>query len=206
MAMYKPSATLAGNTVAMQQLYEHLNLFCGVTPADFEHIQAFFEMVEVGKKEHLYLADAPNLQHYFVLEGCLHLYFLNENGKPQTLQFAIANWWLTDYLAFPEHRGSEFYIQAVNPSKVLAISAQGQEALLKEFPQLEAYFRVIYQKAYGAAINRMRYVFGCSKEEIYYEFREVFPDFVKEVPQYLVATYLGLSPEYVSKLNKKALS
>ena len=71
---------------------------------------------------------------------------------------------------------------------------------------MEVYFRNIYEIAYGAAIMRMKYIFTYTKEEIYFKFRDAFPDFVNNMPQYLVATYLGLSPEYVSKLRRKDVS
>lgn len=189
----------------MYRLFEHINKYTSITQDEFQEIASYFETVTLHKKEHIYQPGSP-LQHYFVLEGCLHMYLINERGGEQTLQFAIDNWWLTDYLAFQQKQCSEFYIQAVNASNILSISAQHQEELLKNFPIMEVYFRNIYQTAYGASINRMKYIFTCSKEEIYFKFKEAFPDFVNAVPQYLVATYLGLSPEYVSKLNKKHFS
>ncbi len=189
----------------MQELYFHINRYCTITPQEFTEISSYFSVRSLSKKEHLYRPGSP-LPHYFVLSGCVHLYLVNERGSEQTLQFAIDQWWLTDYLAFQKNKSSEFYIQAVHPSEVASISYEDQELLLQRFPQLEAYFRKVFEIAYGAAINRMKYIFTCSKEEIYFKFKEAFPEFVQEVPQYLVATYLGLSPEYVSKLNKKQFS
>lgn len=132
------------------------------------------------------------------------MYFISDRGSEQTLQFAINNWWITDTLAFQNNRSSEFCIQAVESSIILQISHKNQESLFLEFPKMETYFRHIYETAYGAAIMRMKYIFNYSKEEIYFEFRNAFPDFVNNVPQYLVATYLGLSPEYVSKIRRKS--
>lgn len=190
----------------MKSLYSHISKFVDVSEEEFKELTSYFKEIELKKKELIYTAGSNDLQHYFVIDGCLHMYLVNERGSEQTLQFAIEDWWITDYLAFQQHRQSEFYIQAVKNSRIIAISAADQEKLLQDFPKMETYFRHIYQTAYGAAINRMKYIFTCSKEEIYFKFKEAFPDFVNDVPQYLVATYLGLSPEYVSKLNKKQLS
>lgn len=187
----------------MKQLYEHINNYTKISDERFQEMIPFFETVQVQKKEMIYTAFQNNLSHYFILDGCVQMYFINEKGKEQIVQFAINNWWITDYLAFQSGRNSEFYVQAVQPSKMLKISYQDQESLLQKFPEMEVYFRKIYQIGYGAAINRMKYIFSYSKEEIYFQFKESFPKFVKDVPQYLVANYLGLSAEYVSKLNNK---
>ena len=190
----------------MQQLYNHINQYINVNKEDFDEISSFFQIKSIKKKETIYSAGSNNLEHFFVFTGCLHMYLVNDKGAEQTLQFAIKNWWLTDYLAFQNNRSSEFYIQAIEPTTVLKISFENQAKLLLQFPKMETYFRNIYQIAYGASIMRMKYIFTYSKEEIYLKFSEAFPDFVNNVPQYLVATYLGLSPEYVSKIRRKRFS
>lgn len=190
----------------MKELYDHICKFIDLNDAEFEAVASYFERVSLRKKDIIYRAGDKTLDHYFVINGCMHMYFINDRGAEQTIQFAIKDWWITDYLAFQHKTVSEFYIQAVEPSDVLRISGQKQEELLKRFPKMETYFRTIYQIAYGAALMRMKYIFDYSKEEIYFKFRDAFPDFVQNVPQYLVATYLGLSPEYVSKLRRKSTS
>lgn len=190
----------------MQELYDHINKFSKISFTEFEEVLSFFEMKSVIKKEVFYRPPNQILKHYFVVKGCVHLYFINERGTEQTLQFGINNWWITDYSAFQHNRNSEFYIQAVEDSVILQITYQKQEELLQRVPKVEAYFRNIYQIGYGAAIMRMKYIFSYSKEEIYFKFRDAYPEFVNSVPQYLVATYLGLSPEYVSKLRRKSIS
>ncbi|AYN67672.1 Crp/Fnr family transcriptional regulator [Euzebyella marina] len=190
----------------MNELHKHILGFCDLNNEQFELVRDYFEYKRVSKKETLYEAGSNNLGHFFVVKGCLHMYLINERGSQQTLQFAIDNWWLTDHQAFRNRTASEFYIQAVEASEVLIISNEKQADLLQRFPQMEVYFRNIYAIAYGAAIMRMKYIFTYTKEEIYFKFRDAFPEFVNNVPQYLVATYLGLSPEYVSKLRRKDVS
>ncbi|WP_445709866.1 Crp/Fnr family transcriptional regulator [Flavobacterium sp.] len=190
----------------MQKLFDHIKKYININENEFQEIASFFETKPVHKKEVFYTPGSTSLKHYFVLEGCVHMYFVNDKGTEQTLQFAIENWWITDCLAFQNNRSSEFFIQAVDSSVILQIGYKEQEELLLKFPKMEIYFRNIYQTAYGAAIMRMKYMFSYSKEEIYCRFKEAFPEFVNNVPQYLVATYLGLSPEYVSKIRRKSIS
>lgn len=144
--------------------------------------------------------------NYLVLSGCIHLYFLDEKGIEKTVQFGIENWWLTDYLAFYHQKTTDFYLQAVEDAEILMITYPKQQELFQKHPKLEQYFRHIYQIAQGAATMRMKYIFDYSKEDIFFRFRELFPEFVQRVPQYMLATYLGLTPEYLSEIKKKGIS
>lgn len=131
------------------------------------------------------------------------MYFTTEKGTERTVQFALECWWLTDFLAFQNHTSTNFNVQAVEKSQVLSLSNVQQELLLEEFPMLERYFRTIYQIAYGATLVKLKYLYDLSKEEIYLHFIEHFPEFAQRVPQYLIASFLGLTPEYVSEIRAK---
>ena len=144
--------------------------------------------------------------NFFVLKGCLHMYFTNEKGIERTVQFAIDDWWMTDCLAYLNQTKSGFTIQAVEDTQLLSITFDGQEQLLEEFPQLERYFRIMYQIGYGSSLMKMKHMFDFSKEEIYLHFTEHYPDFAQRVPQYLIASFLGLTPEYVSEIRAKKRS
>ncbi|WP_296705349.1 Crp/Fnr family transcriptional regulator [Algoriphagus sp.] len=187
-------------------LYLHLSKYVVVSESEFSDILNFFEKRKLSKKEIIMQAGTKCNSNYFVAQGCLHMYLVNENGNEQTVQFGIENWWITDFMAFQHQKTTDYFIQAVENSEILCIDSKKQEELFKKFPQVESYFRIIYQTAYGAAINRLKYIFTYSKEVIYYKFREQFPDFVARVPQYLVATYLGLTPEYLSQIKHKQQS
>ena len=187
----------------MEELFAHLSKYCDVTRDEFRQIQSFFELRHVDKKQELYRAGRPNLHHYFVVRGCLQMYFITQRGVESTLQFAITDWWMTDYLAWRGGERSEFSIQAVEDSVVLEINKEQQTTLLRRHPVLETYFRKVYEIAYGAALQRIKYMANWSKEEIYFYFRDAHPEFTRNVPQYLLASYLGLTPEYLSKLRRK---
>ncbi len=134
------------------------------------------------------------------------MFFINDQGVERTIQFAIENWWITDPLAFLNEETTTFQIQALERTEVLAISKAQQEKLLLEYPQLERYFRTIYQISYGASLRKMKYLYGFSKEEIYFHFVTHFPEFAQRVPQYVIASFLDLTPEYVSEIRRKKRS
>ncbi|UTW65462.1 Crp/Fnr family transcriptional regulator [bacterium SCSIO 12643] len=186
-----------------KELFNHFNKYVKINEPDFEQMLLFFDQIELKKKELLMRSGQRCYKNHFVLKGCLHLFFVNDKGIERTVQFAIENWWLTDFLAFHHGSTTEFSIQAVEPTQVLSISYQNQEILLQKFPQLEKYFRHIYQISYGAALIKMKHLYNFSKEEMYFNFIEQFPEFEQRVPQYLIASFLGLTPEYVSEIRSK---
>jgi Cyclic nucleotide-binding domain. len=180
----------------------HVQKIIQVSTLNEVQVLSYFEEQQCPKKDILLPSNTCCKYHYFVIEGCLRMFFINEKGIEQTVQFAIENWWLTDYMAFAEKTTSEFSIQAVEPTTVLQITTQQQENLLTQFPMLERYFRIVYQKAYAASLYRLKYLFDFSREELFVHFSRNFPEFVKRVPQHLLASFLNMTPEYLSEIKK----
>lgn len=186
-------------------LYQHIKKFANVSEIDFAEILTFFEALSPKKKDVLLQEGELCRRNFFVVKGCLRLFFLKETGVEQTTQFAIENWWLTDNLAFLEQKQSSFTIQAVENSEVLAISHDTREEMLEKFPQMERYFRNVYEKAFATQQLRVKYINDYSREEMYIYFAKVQPAFLQRVPQYMLASYLGFTPEYLSEIKKKHL-
>ena len=134
------------------------------------------------------------------------MFFINDKGVEQTTQFAIENWWLSDYMAYGTKNRSDYFIQAVERTELLSIHYAQEELLLESFPVMERYFRHVHQRAHAAAQFRIKGVFSLSREEAYYLFAKRFPEFVNRVPQYLLASYLGFTPEYLSEIRGKKRS
>lgn len=182
---------------------KHISKFTRVTDEEFEEIKKFFDMKEVSKKENLLAQGQICRHHYFVLDGLLRKFYINEKGTEQTTEFAIETWWLTDNFAYENKVPTEFYIQAIEKSTILYLTQEKQEKLLMEFPIMERYFRFVYQRAYAAAQKRIQFLFSFSKEEFYFQAVRNHPEFVQRVPQYLIASYLGFTPEYLSEIRKR---
>lgn len=191
----------------MQELFKkHLDKFIGINESEFSLVLPYFKLVSVKKKENLLIEGQVCKSHYFVLTGCLRKFFINNKGVEQTTEFAIENWWMTDHLSFEHQTPTEFYIQAVEPSVILCIDAASQEKLLEDFPKMERYFRLVYQRAYAASQMRIKFLYDFSKEEFYDHLVKKHPAFVQRIPQYLIASFLGFTPEYLSELRNKRRS
>ena len=183
--------------------YEHLNKFIEVDEEDFKEIISFFNYRELNRKESINKAGEECNYNHFVLNGCLQMFFIDDKGVERTIQFAIENWWITDCLAFYNQTISDFYIQAVEKTQIISISDKKQTELLDKFPKLEKYFRIIYQISFGSSIMKMKYLHDFTNEDKYFHFIDKYPEFAQRVPQYLLASYLGLTPEYVSEIRSK---
>ena len=188
---------------AAVKLIEHIkNITCSAV-VDAAAVSQSFKSSHIAKKQIVQPANRECTTLFFVARGCLRMFFVDAKGVERTTQFAIENWWLTDFLAFERKQQTEFSIQAVEPTDVLSIDHNSYESLLAKYPQMERYFRTIYQRGYGASLLRMKYQQDFSREELYRHFAGLFPEFVQRVPQYLLASYLDITPEYLSELRKK---
>ncbi|SKB44893.1 cAMP-binding domain of CRP or a regulatory subunit of cAMP-dependent protein kinases [Parapedobacter luteus] len=187
-------------------LKTHINKFAQISDDEFQRISTYFQHRILKKKENLLVEGQVCRANYFVLNGILRKFFINDKGVEQTTEFAIENWWMTETFSYLNKEPTPFYIQAVQQTDVLVIQQAGYDNLLQEHPVMERYFRCIYQKAYAAAQMRIKFIYEHSREELYHHFRKNQPEFLQRVPQYLVASYLGFTPEYLSEIRKKKFS
>lgn len=191
--------------LVIPQLLSHIRKCCTIQ-VDNALIEPFFEHKHYKKKELLLTEGQHCFEKFFIIKGCVQLCYLKQNGTEQTIDFAIENWWISDFMAFPNGGIAQFSIRATEDTEVLSISADRQDQLLKQLPELEGYFHRVFQRAYAASQMRLRYLYEFSKEELYLNFLQRFPDFTQRVPQYLLASFLGFTPEYLSELRKKFIS
>ena len=190
----------------LEQFKKHLDKFIKISDDEFADITGYFEQQTLKKKENVLTEGQICKASYFVLDGILRKFFINEKGVQQTTEFAIENWWMTETFSYINQTATEFYIQAVLPTEVLVIRQHALDDLLEKHPVMEKYFRMVYQKAYAAAQMRVKLLYEHSREELYRQFLKNQPAFLQRVPQYLVASYLGFTPEYLSEIRKKNFS
>jgi CRP-like cAMP-binding protein len=155
---------------------------------------------QIRKKEFLLKEGQVCTANYFVLKGCLRMYFIREDGVEQITQFAIENWWITDFQSLDWQQPSRFYIQSIEASSLAVLDRAALAPLCDRLPQMDRYLRLIVQRAFAAAQQHRFYSQADSSEERYLRFTTGFPEFIQRIPQYMVASYLGFTPEFISKL------
>ena len=189
-----------------EALFQHIEKFITLESSDIDTLESCLNISVIKKKEHVLKEGQFCNTMYFITKGCMRQYIINSKGTEQTLQFGIENWWITDYLSYHNHIPSHFYIQAIENSEVIAIEKQTLEALLIQIPKLERYFRIVAQKSFGAAQMRIKFLFTMSAEERYHHFNNLNPEFVQRIPQYMLASYLDFSAEFMSKIRAWKIS
>ncbi|MBO9203879.1 MULTISPECIES: Crp/Fnr family transcriptional regulator [Niastella] len=189
-----------------EHLVAHIKKFISLDAEKIRLLESFFEQRTYRKKEVLLSEGDRCYEKFFIVSGCVHLSYLKQNGIEQTTDFALENWWISDFMAFQNGSVAQFSIRAVEKTEVLCISADRQRKLLDLMPELNAYFHLVFQRAFAASQFRFRLLSEFSKEDLYRHFKQHFPEFLQRVPQYLLASFLGFTPEYLSEIRKKHLS
>lgn len=185
------------------EIISHMKKFISLTEAEEELLASYLTVRDIKKKEHLLKQGEVCRENYFVLKGCFRLYLITSKGAEQVIQFGIENWWITEYHSYKSGLPSGFYLQAIENATVVALDRSVQEELFEKLPQLEKYFRLVLEKAYAAQLMRIHYIFNLTGEEQYRMMVEKYPAFVQRVPQYMLASFLGITPEFLSMLRAK---
>jgi CRP-like cAMP-binding protein len=184
-------------------LIKHIRQFIEMDNEQQIILEPYIKTIKLKKKDLLLNHRQICRSLFFVEKGCLRMYFVNAKGFEQTTQFAIEKWWISDYMSFINYSPSDYYIQAIEHSEIQFIVKSDLEKLLIEIPSLNHYFHIIMQKNLAASQQRIKLLYEMSKEELYFHFVKSFPEFSQRIPQFMIASYLGLTAEYVSELRKK---
>ncbi|ETZ19954.1 Crp/Fnr family transcriptional regulator [Pedobacter sp. V48] len=161
------------------------------------------ELKILKKKEYLLEAGKLCKGDYFIIKGCLRQFYINKKLNEQIINFGLENWWIADQDSLLNKQPSTTNIQAIEPSELLFLSEKNKTVLFEKIPRLESYFRIMMQKAFVASQRRVGYIFNQTEEERYRHFSSLFPDFMQRVPQYMLASYLGFTPQFLSRLRAK---
>lgn len=155
-------------------------------------------------KQHDHILESGQINKYciYVQSGCLMMYYTDKSGTDHVLQFPVAGWWTGDLQSFHSAIPSRFSIKALTDCEVLMIAQENFSELLHEVPPLEKYFRIIYQNALVTQQDRLIQNFSATAEERYLAFQKTYPSLEQYVPLKYIASYLGITPEFLSKVRR----
>ena len=158
------------------------------------------------KRKQLYLHRGEICSYStFVVRGCLRGYTIDDNGLEHVLSFAPADWWIADMYSFISQEPAYLNIDALEDSVVLRLSKENLEKLYAEVPKFERYFRILVEKSLVAHQQRLLNNMTFTAEERYQEFCRLYPSLIDRLPQKQIAAYLGVSPEFFSRMRSKLL-
>lgn len=158
---------------------------------------------QVAKKAMVIHAGDVSDREIFVVSGCLRLFFIDEAGRQVTLSFAPEGWWTGDLASFTQRMPSRFFVEAVEDTVFLSIEYAEKEKLFHEVPKLERAFRLMVQRHLSALQDRFVQMVSGSAELCYTDFLHKYPSLSGRVPQQVIASYVGITPEFLSKLRSR---
>lgn len=176
------------------------------TETEKDFILPKFKKVELKKGAIILQENEVVRDQYFVLDGCLRTYFIDVSGKEFTLQFAINDWWISDYTAFFSTTKAILNIECIKAATLYKISRENMEDLYKSFPRLEHLFRKKLENAFASFQKRILSNLAQSAQERYLSFIETYPNIEQHIKNYHIASYLGITTESLSRIRKKMAS
>ena len=175
--------------------------------SEFESISQYFKFLTIGKKEKLVSEGHCADKTFFIQKGLLVSYKTLESGEIQVVRFAKENHWMGDLNSFLTGSKALFTVEALEPSELWVLTRSGWENALKQSPAFETFFRILVQTAYANVLVQLSDIYSEDAQAKYDRLRDQYPDLLQRVPQYLIASYLGILPSSLSRIrNKKPIS
>lgn len=191
----------------MEQYFEPLiNSFKKYFPLNSEEqleVERLFRQRIVKRKGFLLQEGEICNHYYFVVSGCFRMYAIDSDFKEHNLQFAVENDWVVDFQSFYTEKPSKLYIEAVEPSFVLQISHEDLLYLYVNYPKFDRNFRIIVEQKYIGYQYRILQNISSTGEERYVRFLNDYPHLINRLPNTQIASYIGVTPEFLSKIRKK---
>ena len=141
----------------------------------------------------------------FVLSGSLKTFYIDNEGQEHIVMFAVENWWTADLGSFISQTPADFNVQCLENSVLAQIRFEDLQQLYTDIPKLERFFRIIIEKAFVSSQKRVINNFSLPAKERYLKFREQYPQIEQRVPQYMIASYLGITKEFLSKIRNQLI-
>jgi CRP-like cAMP-binding protein len=177
-----------------------------------ENEEAYFvsllRAIKVKKKQFIVQPEFTCKYRSYVVSGAMRAYIIDKKGQEHTIAFAVDDWWISDYNSYISQEPATLFVEALEDTVLIQIDYNAEQLLMETIPKFERFFRIITQRSLGFLQKRLLSNLSKTAEERYDEFLEKYPSIANRVPQYTLASYLGFTPVFLSKIrnrrNKKA--
>jgi CRP-like cAMP-binding protein len=183
-----------------EQLYKSIQEHVTLTDQEWELCRNNFRPKRMLKRQFLLQEGDLCRQLSFIEKGALCSYSVDSDGNRHVIRFAFEGWWVGDLKSYITGNPTMLNVEVLEDSELLILDKKNHEMLLQEIPVYERYHRILLQNAYVALHERIENALGLTAEEKYERLIERTPEFLNRVPQHLVASYLGISPETLSRV------
>lgn len=186
----------------MQALINHFKEYLPLNEAELALMEGRVDSRKIKKKQ-MILQEGFVCKHYsFVVAGCFKLYGVDDKGYEHNLQFAAEGDWIADIGSFHSQKPSKLFIEAIEPSEIIQIEQRDLYFLYINIPKLDRIFKVIIENKFVELQNRVLQTFSSTAEQRYLSFLEQYRNLANRLPNTQIASYLGITPEFLSKIRK----
>jgi CRP-like cAMP-binding protein len=181
-------------------LRKHIETITSLTDEEFTYINSFFTVKKLKKHQFLVQEGDIVVNDYWVQQGLLKASHIDAAGKEHILQFAMEDWWVTDYHAYFNQTTATISIDCIEDAELLCLSLHNREQLCADLHKMEHFFRKKSNAGYVALQKRILTLLNSSAKEKYEQLLQQYPQLLQRVPKTLIAAYLGVSRETLSRL------
>lgn len=181
-------------------LYQKIKEIISITDEEFEFAKTLFLPKKLRKRHFILQEGEISKYSIFVEKGILRTYTIDEKGNEHTLQLASEGWWAADLYSFLTNEPSRFYIEALEDCELFLISKASWDELMDQVPAFERYFRILIQNNLVSTQRRLMGSLSQTAEEKYLHLVASYPSLLQRVPQTIIASFLGITPETLSRI------
>ena len=184
-------------------ILKNIARFVTLTPEEIDDFTAQWQLKKLRRRQYLIQAGDPCRYECFVNKGCLRQYYVDESGQEHVLLFAVEDYWFSDMYGLVTGEAAVTNIDALEDTELLIIDRKAYEELLLRIPKLERFFRIILQRSIITQQRRIIENLSLSAEQRYQNFVDRFPSLLQRVSQKQIASYLGITPESLSRIHRQ---
>lgn len=189
----------------MEPILQNIARFVTLTPQEQQYLLSKTEVRDYKAKTMVLHAGEVCKHSYFVNRGLLRNFSINDHIVEHVLGFACEGWWIGDMYSLLSQKPGQLFIEVLEDSQVVLLSKDNQEQLYHDIPKLERFFRILTENSLVAHQERLMDNLSLSAEERFDKFCKRYPDLIQRVPQKQVASYIGVTPEFFSKMKSRML-
>ena len=187
-------------------LLNHVSDYITLTQEEKSHFISLLKNKKLKRKQQITQEGDVNRYASFIISGVVRMYSIDKNGFEHIIQFAPPGWWIADMQSFLKQQAGNLYVEAIEASDVLQILKSDVENLYASFPKFERYFRILAENSLATYQQRFANSLSLSAKERYQSFCELYPSLIQRLPQKYVASYIGVTPEFLSKMLNEPFS
>ena len=184
----------------VQPFIDHVNKKIALSDDEMQEFLSYFKLTKVKKRQFIVQPEFVARYRNYVLNGCFRGYVVTDGGEDHTIQLAIEDWWISDYNSYIYQTPATMFVIAIEDSTILQIDFENEQKLKKANPKFETFFRISAESS--AAYMQRRIITDLTKtaEERFIEFEKKYPLIINRFPQFVIASYIGMTTQYLSKL------